>query len=98
MKRVVLLFLVLMLLMDLADDGCIGKATFYLPHPTAKTTVTSCDSHPCSGQGDSGPELTSQHGPGPPRHSENRTVRPHVPPTLQIILCCHLSSSGGIPL
>jgi hypothetical protein len=41
MKRMVLLILVLLLLLDLAEDGNLGKFTVYLPHPPAKISVTS---------------------------------------------------------
>jgi hypothetical protein len=98
MKRMVLLILVLMLLVDLAEDGYLGKATFCLPCPSAKTTVTSSHNCPGSGQGDFGHELASPKAPGCPRHDEARPVSLHVPPILQIIHCCHLSSAGGIPL
>jgi hypothetical protein len=98
MKRVVLLILVLMLLVDLAEDGCLGKVTFCLPCPSAKTTVTSSHDCPGSGQGDFGHELASPKVPGCSLRGEARPVSLHVPPALQIIHCCHLNSSGGIPL
>jgi hypothetical protein len=98
MKRVVLLMLVLLLLVDLAEDGCLGKVTFCLPCPSAKTTVTSFHDCPGSGQSDFGHEVASPNVPGRSRYGEARSLSLHVPPTLQIIRCCHLSSSGGIPL
>ncbi len=98
MKRVVPLILVLLLLVDLAEDGCLGKATAYLPCPSAKTTVTSSHHSPDSGQSDSGHELASPKVPGRPYRGEARSVSLHVPPTLTRIDCCHLSSAGGIPL
>jgi hypothetical protein len=98
MKRMVLLILVLLLLVDLAEDGCLGKATPYLPCSSSKTTVTSSHNCPGSGQGDFGHELASPKAPGCPRHDEARPVSLQIPPTLQIMHCCHFSSSGGIPL
>jgi hypothetical protein len=97
MKRVVLLILVLLLLVDLAEAAILGKANFYLPNPSAKTSVTSSHNHPGSGQNDFRHELASQNLPGHPRHGDARTVSLHVPPTLQIMHCSHLSSSGGLP-
>jgi predicted small lipoprotein YifL len=98
MKRLVLLILVLLLLVDLAEDGCLGKAMLYLPCPSAKTSVTSCHQHPGSGQSDFGHDLASPKVPGSPRHGEARPVSLQVPPHLQIMHCCHRGSSGGIPL
>jgi hypothetical protein len=97
MKRMVLLILALLLLMDLAEDGCLGKAKVYLPHPSAKTTVTSSH-HPGSVKTYFRHELASTDLPGSPRHGYARSVNLHFPPTLQIMHCCHLSSSGGNPL
>jgi hypothetical protein len=36
MKRVVLFILVLILLGELADDGCLGKVKFVPPHSTTE--------------------------------------------------------------
>lgn len=97
MRRIVLLILVLLLMADLADDGCLGKATFDLPHASARTSVTS--PHPSdSGQVDFSHELASADLPGSPRHADSQPVTLRVSPTLLIIHCCRLSSSGGIPL
>jgi hypothetical protein len=98
MKRMVLLILVLILMIDLAEDGCLGKVTVYLPHPSAKTSVTSSHNHPDSGQTDFRHELASLNLPGSPRHGDAKPVTLGLPHTLQIINCCHRGSSGGIPL
>jgi hypothetical protein len=97
MRRMVLLILVLLLMFDLAEDGCLGKATFNLPHPSAKTSVTSSH-HSDSGQVDFRHELATADVPGSPRHADTQPLTLRVQPTLQIIHCCYLSSSGGIPL
>jgi hypothetical protein len=97
MKRVVLLILVLLLFVDLAEDGCLGQANFYLPNPSAKASVTSCaDSD--SGHADFRYEFASTELPGSPRQGEAQPVTLRLPLTLQLIHCCHLGSSGGIPL
>jgi hypothetical protein len=97
MRRMVLLILALLLMFDLAEDGCLGKATFDLPHHSAKTSVTSFH-HFDSGQVDFRHEPASADLPGIPRHADTQPVNLRVQPSLQIIYCCYLSSSGGIPL
>jgi hypothetical protein len=98
MKRMVLLILAVILLMDLAQDGCLGKITFCLPHSSAKTSVTSSHKHPGSSQGDFQHELAATNVPSSFHSGAAHSVTLYVPPTLQIMHCCHLSSSGGIPL
>jgi predicted small lipoprotein YifL len=98
MKRMLLLILVLLLMIDLAEDGCLGKASAYLPCPSAKTTVKSSHQHPGSGQGDFGHELSTTNVSVRPCHGEAQPVGLHVSPILLIMHCCHLGSSGGIPL
>ena len=97
MKRLVLI-LVLMLLVDLADDGCIGKSTACLPQPLEKTSVTSCQDLPVSGQVDVRHELASPGLSGSRQRGDARPASLLIPPTLQIMHRCHFSSSGGIPL
>jgi hypothetical protein len=98
MKRLVLLILVLILMVDLAEDGYLGKATPYLPCPSAKTSLTSSHNHPGSGQTDFRHELASTDLPGSPHYDEAQPTILLLPHTLQIMHCCHLGSSGGIPL
>jgi hypothetical protein len=98
MKRMILLILALLLIMDLAEDGYLGKVKFCLPHPSAKTSINSSNDHPGSGQTEFHPELASPDFPGPPNTVNVRPSTLHLPPILQIMFCCHLSSSGGIPL
>ncbi|OGP72529.1 MAG: hypothetical protein A2Y80_09850 [Deltaproteobacteria bacterium RBG_13_58_19] len=98
MKRMVLLILVLLLLMDVAEDGCLGKAKVYLPHPSAKTTFTSSHNHPDFAQIDFRHKLAFTDLPGSRCHGNGQPVILRLPITLQIMHCCHLSSSGGIPL
>jgi hypothetical protein len=98
MKRLVLFILVLILLVDFAEDGYLGKVKTCLPNQSAKTSVTSSHHYPGSGPSDFQHELGSPNLKGTSAHGEARSVSLHVPPTLQIMHCCHLSSSGGIPL
>jgi hypothetical protein len=96
MKRVVLLLLVLLLMIDLGEDGCLGKATFVAPQSTAKTSFTS-PLHDSSGKVDSPYTLPSQGG-------EISLLMPLQPltllvqPALKIIIYNHTGSSGGMPL
>jgi hypothetical protein len=97
MKRSLLLILALLLLMDLAEDGFLGKVNFYVPNPSAKTSIPASP-QPDSGKTDFRHELASADLPGNPRQGDAQPVTLRVPTTLQIIHCYHLSSSGGIPL
>ncbi len=97
MKRLLLFILVLLLMIDLAEDGCLGKVKVNLSGLSAKICDTSSD-HPDSGQTDFRLELASADLPGTPRLGDTQPLTLRVPPTLKIIHCCHLSGSGGIPL
>lgn len=95
MKRLLLLILVLLLVIDLAD-GCLGKATFVAPDSAAKTSLTS-PLDDCSGKVDSPYTLPSQGGEIS-RLLQFQPVMPLVQPALKINICNHTGSSGGIPL
>lgn len=97
MKRMVIFICVLFLMLDIADDGCLGKAKFNLPQPQAETSLTS-SYHPDSNQTDFHHKLTATDLPGIHRLEYTQPVTLCVLPTIRIIHCCHLSSSGGIPL
>jgi hypothetical protein len=99
MKRAILLILMLMLLVDLAEDGHLGRVKFFLPQHSAKTTVTSSSKCPASGQSGLGLDLASPIFPGSLYEGHTWSIRSlfFVPPTLRIMHCCRLSSAGGIP-
>jgi hypothetical protein len=98
MKRFAMLILALALLLDLAEDGYLGKVTLWLFHPSAKNSITSCHSNSGPGQTD------FQYGPASPdvqksgRQGDALPIILYVPPTLPILHCFHGSSAGGIPL
>jgi hypothetical protein len=100
MKRVgLLILLLLLLLVDLAENGYLGKVTVCLPHPSVKTYVASYNKYPVSEQGYLGHELASPNFLENPLHGDARSVSfLFVPPTLRIMHCCHLSSAGGLPM
>ena len=100
MKRLVLFILVLILMVDFTEDGYLGKVKFCPPYSSSKTAVTASHGHPDSGPGQSDfqHDLAFRQGPADLCGCEARPVKLQVPPTLKIMHCCHLSSSGGIPL
>jgi hypothetical protein len=99
MKRVGLLILVLLLLVDSAENGYLGKVTVCLPHPSVKTYVTSSNKYPVSEQSYLGHELASPNFLGNPRHGDGRSVSFFfITPILRIMHCCHISSAGGLPM
>jgi hypothetical protein len=97
MKLSLLLILALLLLIDLAEDGFLGKVNFYVPNTSAKTSIPSSP-QPDSGKTDFQHELASADLPGSTLYGDAQPVTFRLPPTLQIIHYYHLSSSGGIPL
>jgi predicted small lipoprotein YifL len=97
MKRMMLLILVLLFMADMAEDGCLGKGKVYLPYPSGKTTVTASYQLD-STKNDLRHELALPNVTAGPHHGDARPGSPQVPATFQILYCCHLSSSGGIPL
>lgn len=96
MKRVVLLILVLLLLIDLSEDGCLGKAMFVAPDSAAKASLIS-SLLDCSVKVDSRYTLSSQGGEIS-LLVQFQPVTLLVKPALKIIICNHTGSSGGIPL
>jgi hypothetical protein len=96
MKRVVLLILVLLLVIDLGENGCLGKAAFVAPDSSATTSLIS-PLLDCSGKVDSLYPLPSQGGEIS-RLMPLRPVTLLVQPALKVIIYNHTGSSGGIPL
>jgi hypothetical protein len=95
MKRVVLLILVLLLVIDLGEDGCLGKATFTAPASAAKTSLISPLLN-CSGKVDSPYPLPSPGGEIL-RLMPLQPVTLLVQPAFKIIIYNHIGSSGGLP-
>jgi hypothetical protein len=95
MKRVVLLILVLLLVIDLAD-GCLGKATFVAPDSAANSSLTSPLDN-CPGKVDYSYTLPSQGGEISCL-MQFQPVTLLVQPALKIITYNHTGSSGGMPL
>jgi hypothetical protein len=97
MKRAILLIVLLLLLIDLGQDGCLGKADAVPPDFSAQSSLAS------PAQGDFGkidphftlasPDCWEIFG-----QWQFQPIALRVQPTLKIITCNHTSSSGGLPL
>jgi hypothetical protein len=96
MKRVIWLLLALLLLSDLAEDGCLGKATFLPPQSSAKTSVTS-PLHDCSGKVDTCYPLPSDGGEIS-RLTQCQPVTFLIQSALKMVIPTNKGGSGGIPL
>lgn len=96
MKRILLLFCALFLMLDLADDGCFGKANFVFPHGTATSSVTS--SQPDSDKFDPQVGLPPANLLGIAHRFQNHPALVAVDCAVTIIDFYLLSSSGGLPL
>ena len=97
MKRLVLLLLAVLLVLDLSHDGCLGKVKCISPHSSVKVSGFSTRYFP-AGKLDYPHELKRADWPGPPSQSRNQPLVPLNHQTLQIIDYCNTGSSGGIPL
>jgi hypothetical protein len=97
MKRSLLLILALLLTMDLAEDGFLGKATFERPRAAAKTSA-SATHHNDSGQVDFKHEVPLANLLDPPSRAHYQPVSFRIQPTSKIIGYRNPGSSGGIPL
>jgi hypothetical protein len=97
MKRAFLLIFALLLMIDLAEDGCLGKASFIPPHSSAKASVTSPYPHG-SGNPDSPHVLALPDLQGPCSPGRSRLVTYRIRQTFKISEYCFTGSSGGIPL
>jgi hypothetical protein len=96
MKRMIMLICALVLVLDLTDDGRLGKATSVVPHSPVKSLEVSSD-HYGSVQPDCHNELPRGTSQCPSRSSLGKPVSRVVQHTLKIIHSCNPPSSGGIP-
>ena len=88
---------VLFLMFDMPDEDCLGKAKFFITKPPAKTSFTSSN-HLNSSQTDPQDAIAATDLLAIPCHGQSQPLTLRVLPIIQIIQCCHLGSSGGIPL
>jgi hypothetical protein len=96
MKRGILPILMLLLVMDLADDGCFGKAEFVPPHSHAKISLNSFPQSDSGCIGSSAVLPLSQWR-GIPSLREPQLIRHMSQLLLMFMNICNNGSSGGIP-
>jgi hypothetical protein len=96
MRRLIFLLCAVVLLLDLADDGCLGKVKLVSSHNAAKCSVTSCDHN--SGKIDPQfvlpPAKLREYG----REFIDRQVSGGIGHNIELDDFCYFGSSGGIPL
>jgi hypothetical protein len=97
MRRLLLLIFVLLLVVDLADDGFPGKARFVSPVSPISDSAASFPPYDLE-QVDSWCELPLIDSLGIFNHYQSQTLTCRVLHNLKRITSCHTRSSGGIPL
>ena len=99
MKRLLMVIFALLLLLDLADDGCFGKANLDPHHYDANTVIISLNQSP-SGKMDFQHEFPAADLPEAHSHQNFPSIYLYfrVQPSLKLIVFSQKSSSGGIPL
>jgi hypothetical protein len=97
MRRLIPAILVLLLLIDLADDGFPGKVRFVSHVSPLSGSVASYLQYSVE-QVDSHCEPPLPDSPGIFNHYQDQTVTCSFLNNLKKISFCHTSSSGGIPL
>ena len=97
MKRLVLLLFALVLVIDLADDGCHGKVRCVSPHSSIKVSVASPHLGG-AGKLDSPGALPPADWRGPPGQGLRQPVTSAVQQILKRIDCCQPGSTGGLLL
>jgi hypothetical protein len=95
-KHTLLLMLALILMLDLAEDGCFGQAPFDLPVALTKTSGTTLH-HGGWGQVNFRYKCAPAHLRPPPSQANYQPVSFRVQTTLEMIDYLNIRSSGGIP-
>ncbi len=96
MKRLIFLIVAVVLLFDLAEDGCLGRVKCVASHHPAKCSVAS--SHQASGQVDSQVVLPSVDLGEFGHQFTAQPVSGGIVHVLNLDDFCYLGSSGGLPL
>jgi len=97
MRGFLLVFLVLLLLIDLAEDGFPGEARFVCPLSPLSGSVATCSQYTLE-QADSWCEPSVPDSPEIFTHYQNQTVTVNFLNNFKKIIFCHHNSTGGIPL
>ena len=95
MKRILLLICALIILADLADDGCFGKARPLTPRCLTKISLTSSPGSSDSVECPAG--ISPTKFPGIRQPWQNQIILIEVDEIPAIIDHSLLSSSGGLP-
>ena len=96
MKRGILLVLMLVLLVDLAEDGYLGNAKSGPLHVIVSTSLSSSPHYHFKRE-DSSYSLPSTHFPEIFSPRQSQPIRPRGQLALKLITICNSGSSGGIP-
>lgn len=96
MRRLIFLICAVVLLCDLADDGCLGKVKFVAPSHAAQYSAAS--SHTASGQVDSQLGLPPASLLVSPPTFTSQSVSFGAVHSFQINHFYFFGSSGGLPL
>jgi hypothetical protein len=96
MQRMVILICALILILDLADDGRLGKGMFTVPHSPVKSLEVYSDNH---GAAESACQdaLLRANFQFTSHQSSGQTITPVIQPICKILFSSHLSSAGGLP-
>jgi hypothetical protein len=97
MRRLLLVLFVLLLLIDLGDDGFPGKVKFVSPLPPPEGSVVSSPHYGVE-QVDSWGELPLRDSSEIINYCRYQELTCNVQQNLKMIISCHTSSSGGMPL
>jgi hypothetical protein len=96
MKRMVIFICVLFLMLDLADDGGLGRAKLVSPPSPVKSLEVSYEDY-----GSEAPDCQHEVLPSnfsfPFPQSHSQFTKPVVHKSHKIIFTSHLSSAGGLP-
>jgi hypothetical protein len=96
LKRLAILICALCLLLDIADDGFIGKVPIVSQHSPVKSLEVYSDPHGSAESTWQTARLPS-NVQYPPKKSPVRTITPVIKPVCKIIFSSHQSSAGGLP-
>jgi hypothetical protein len=97
MQRGIVLLVMLLLLIDLGLDGCLGKAALVPPDFSQNSSLTS-PSPSDAGKVDFHFKPSMANNLGRFSRWQFQPVTLKIQSALKIITYCHTNSSGGIPL
>ena len=95
-QHTIMLLCAIVLLLDLADDGCLGKAQPATPRCPGTISLTS--SPGSSGNAEFPVWIPPARLPGILQCWQNQSILVEIEDLLPIIDCYLLGSSGGLPL